>query len=158
MDQSGMLDAIEIDEVYRLAEGLSPERWTLSKTFKFEAAHHLPNHDGKCRRLHGHSWVGKLIIGGAKLHTSGPKEDMLMDYKDMGAAIGPLVENYLDHYDLNVTTGLRNPTSEAIARWIYERIHASHPAMPIICVVINETCTSECIYYPHGHWSIPRGV
>ncbi len=126
------------------------ERWTLSKTFKFEAAHHLPGHDGKCRRKHGHSWVGKLVVGGDTLQTIGPKAGMLMDYSDISAVLTPIVDKFLDHWDLNETTGLENPTSEAIAKWIYVMVSTCAPHLPIICVTINETCTSECIYYPHG--------
>src|SRR5210317_1043455 len=32
----------------------------ISKTFKFDAAHKIPNYNGKCSQLHGHTW--KLVI------------------------------------------------------------------------------------------------
>ncbi|NES98612.1 MAG: 6-carboxytetrahydropterin synthase QueD, partial [Desertifilum sp. SIO1I2] len=38
------------------------DEWIIYKEFRFEAAHHLPHHDGKCRRLHGHSWVGRVQV------------------------------------------------------------------------------------------------
>jgi 6-pyruvoyltetrahydropterin/6-carboxytetrahydropterin synthase len=41
------------------------EEWIVYKykEFRFEAAHRLPHHDGKCRRLHGrHSWVGRVYV------------------------------------------------------------------------------------------------
>ncbi len=34
----------------------------------------------------------------------------------------PLVDNFLDHYYLNDTTGLESPTSDAIAQWIFEQL------------------------------------
>ena len=120
------------------------ESWIISKEFRFEASHQLPNHDGKCARLHGHSWRCVIYVAGKKLMDSGAKQGMLMDYEDIKKQVKPLIDNYLDHYHLNDTTGLANPTSEAIAKWIYERVEAKIPGL--IAVRIDETCTSQCIY------------
>lgn len=50
----------------------------------------------------------------------------------------------LDHYYLNDVEGLDNPTSETLARWIWERVM---PALPGLSqVVVRETCTSGCVY------------
>jgi len=45
-----------------------------------------------------------------------------MDYDDMTTLMKPLIDNYLDHYHLNETTGLVNPTCEAKSQdlWQYE--------------------------------------
>lgn len=51
----------------------------LEKTFRFEASHQLPKHDGKCARLHGHSWVGRVVIEGPDLIGDGAKAGMLQD-------------------------------------------------------------------------------
>jgi len=118
--------------------------FTLTKEFKFEAAHKLPHHDGKCQRLHGHSWVGKLILQGEELQADGAKRGMLIDFGQVSAAIKPLVEEVLDHHYLNDTTGLENPTSEEIARWVFLRIKPSLPQL--VGVEIQETCTSSCTY------------
>lgn len=118
--------------------------WTLSKTFRFEAAHHLPAHDGKCRRVHGHSWVGLVEVRGLELVQDGPKAGMVIDYGDLSDAVDPIVDHYLDHYDLNESTGLPNPTSEAIARWLFKRLELLLPGLS--AVTIRETCTSECRY------------
>jgi 6-pyruvoyl tetrahydropterin synthase len=37
-------------------------QWAISKTFKFEAAHSLVHHDGKCSREHGHSVLPTLLL------------------------------------------------------------------------------------------------
>ncbi len=120
--------------------------WILEKHFKFEASHQLPKHDGKCARLHGHSWSGRIYVEGAKLAVIGPKSGMVMDYKDLAVAIDPVVEQYLDHYHLNETTGLDNPTSEELARWIYYKVKARLPELT--AVSIDETCTTRCTYKP----------
>jgi 6-pyruvoyltetrahydropterin/6-carboxytetrahydropterin synthase len=50
----------------------------------------------------------------------------------------------LDHNCLNDLPGLENPTSERLARWIWERLK---PALPLLTEIsIAETCTSRCIY------------
>lgn len=120
------------------------ETWTIGKEFRFEASHQLPNHDGKCARLHGHSWRGVIYVSGNKLINSGAKQDMIMDYEDIKKYLKPLLDRYLDHYHLNETTGLANPTSEAIAKWIYEQLEDKIPGL--VAVRIDETCTSQCVY------------
>ncbi len=120
--------------------------WTLTKAFRFEAAHQLPSHEGKCARLHGHSWVGRVVVQGDSLHQSGTNAGMVVDYCTISAKLKPLVEQYLDHWFLNESTGLANPTSEEVARWIFERLRGSIPGL--VAVVIEETCTSSCEYRP----------
>jgi 6-pyruvoyltetrahydropterin/6-carboxytetrahydropterin synthase len=121
------------------------EQWQLYKEFRFEAAHQLPHHDGKCARLHGHSWVCRVYVVGDRLQTTGAKQGMLIDFGDLKKYMQPLLEDYLDHYFLNETLAMENPTSEAIAQWVYEQLEkAQLPGLD--AVEIRETCTSGCIY------------
>lgn len=119
--------------------------WILGKEFRFEAAHELPHHDGKCARLHGHSWRGVVYVSGTTLDQSGPKAGMVMDYADIKTCLKPLLNDYLDHHFLNKTTGLENPTSEELAQWIFEQLE--HKGLSgLLAVRIDETCTSTCVY------------
>lgn len=120
--------------------------YTLQKTFKFEASHQLPNHDGKCQRLHGHSWIGTLVVQGTDLAKIGCKQGMLVDYSDLSAAVKPLLDGYLDHHHLNETTGLTNPTSEELAKWVFNRLRPFIPQL--VAVKIDETCSASCEYRP----------
>jgi 6-pyruvoyltetrahydropterin/6-carboxytetrahydropterin synthase len=111
------------------------------KDFTFEAAHRLPHvPDGhKCSRLHGHSFR-------VALHITGPVESdsgWLMDFADLKEAFAPLYEQ-LDHHYLNEIAGLDNPTSENIARWIWDKLKAALPQLSQ--VVVQETCTSGAVY------------
>lgn len=121
------------------------QNWLLSKKFTFEAAHQLPHHDGKCQRLHGHSWVGVVNVLGDQLQTEGAKQGMVMDYSDIKAVLKPLVEDYLDHHYLNDTLKIESPTSEAVAKWLFERLRDRLPGLHSI--EIHETCTSRCLYF-----------
>jgi 6-pyruvoyltetrahydropterin/6-carboxytetrahydropterin synthase len=118
--------------------------FSLKKRFTFEAAHFLPHHEGKCRRLHGHSWVGWVEVASADLHTKGPQSGMVMDYSCISDAIRPMVDEYLDHHCLNETLPLASPTSESIAAWVFEHLKSS--GLPVSAVTIEETCTSVCTY------------
>lgn len=116
-------------------------RTTLIKTFTFEAAHKLPHapEGNKCRRLHGHSFAIEVAVEG----EVDPQTGWVMDFAELKAAAGPVIEE-LDHRYLNEIGGLENPTSEVLARWLWERLK---PKLPLLSAVsVRETCTSRCEY------------
>lgn len=121
------------------------DQWVIYKEFYFEAAHRLPHHDGKCSRLHGHSWVGRVYVQGESVVQEGPQTGMVMDYGEIKKYLQPLLDYYLDHYFLNETTGLENPTSEEIAKWIFDKLEKAGLSN-LYAVEIQETCTSGCRY------------
>lgn len=123
--------------------------WVLTKEFRFEASHQLLHHDGKCARLHGHSWKGRVFVCGRSLHVDGPKQGMVIDYADIAAPIKNLVDGYLDHWHLNDSLGMESPTSENIARWLY--VHLFNLIPGLIAVEIEETCTSSCRFGVNCH-------
>jgi 6-pyruvoyltetrahydropterin/6-carboxytetrahydropterin synthase len=65
-----------------------------------------------------------------------------MDFQEIKDAFAPL-HDQLDHHYLNEVAGLGNPTSENLARWIWVQLAET---LPLIQVVVRETCTSGCIY------------
>ncbi len=87
------------------------------REFTFEAAHRLPNvpPDHKCARLHGHSYRVEVHVEGPVGETSG----WVQDFGDPKAAFKPL-DDQLDHHYLNEVAGLENPTSEVLAKWIWD--------------------------------------
>lgn len=111
------------------------------KEFTFEAAHRLPNlpSDHKCSRLHGHSFRCEVRVSGEVGRDTG----WIVDYAEIKTAFAPLHEQ-LDHRFLNEVEGLSNPTSELIARWIWDRLKPSLPGLSAI--VLRETCTAGSIY------------
>ena len=66
-----------------------------------------------------------------------------MDFADLRSAFQPLFER-LDHHYLNDIEGLENPTSENLARWIWQRLKVGLPELSK--VVVKETCNAGCIY------------
>jgi 6-pyruvoyltetrahydropterin/6-carboxytetrahydropterin synthase len=113
----------------------------LVKSFGFEAAHWLPSfpEGHKCRRMHGHSFMVEVVVAGEVPEERG----YLVDFADIRKAIDP-VQKMLDHYVLNDIDGLTNPTSEVLAKWIWDKLR---PNLPILAeVIVHETCTSRCHY------------
>jgi 6-pyruvoyltetrahydropterin/6-carboxytetrahydropterin synthase len=111
------------------------------KAFDFEAAHRLPHVPAghKCGRLHGHSYH-------VAVHVDGPVDEVtgwVRDFAELSSAVKPVIDR-LDHYYLNEVEGLDNPTSEVLARWIWERLQTALPELSQ--VVVSETCTTGCIY------------
>lgn len=120
---------------------ISRMRVRLAKSFGFEAAHYLPTfpEGHKCRRMHGHSFRFEVSVEGEVAADRG----YFIDYGDIVRAVEPVVAG-LDHRVLNEIPGLENPTSENLARWLWERIS---PLLPVLsAIVVRETCTSECEY------------
>jgi 6-pyruvoyltetrahydropterin/6-carboxytetrahydropterin synthase len=111
------------------------------KVFKFDAAHHLPQvpQGHKCAQRHGHSFRVEIHLRGAV----DPQSGWLMDFADITAAFQPLFDQ-LDHKYLNMIEGLENPTSENLAKWIWQRLQ---PALPQLSkIIIQESMESGCIY------------
>ena len=114
---------------------------TIFRAFTIEAAHRLPNVPvgHKCSRLHGHSFRIELQVSGEVDARSG----WVMDFADLKTAFQSTYDR-LDHNYLNDIRGLENPTSENLARWIWNEMK---PRVPLLSrVTIHETCTSGCSY------------
>jgi 6-pyruvoyltetrahydropterin/6-carboxytetrahydropterin synthase len=89
--------------------------------------------------MHGHSFR-------IEVHVSGPVGDesgWVMDFADLKRAFQPLFDQ-LDHHCLNDIEGLENPTSENLARWVWQRLQ---PALPGLSkVIVQETCNAGCVF------------
>jgi 6-pyruvoyltetrahydropterin/6-carboxytetrahydropterin synthase len=118
----------------------------LVREYRFESAHFLPKVPDKhrCRRMHGHSFKIDVVLGGEANEETG----FLIDFYDLDRVVQPVIDS-IDHRLLNEIPGLENPTSEVIARYVFDRIF---PSLPGLCsVTLWETVDSRCIYYgPHG--------
>jgi len=82
-------------------------RVSLSKTFRFEAAHHLPTfpEGHKCRRLHGHSFRFDVVVEGEVL----PEAGYLIDYGEIKKALADAARGTRPLDDNGPTAGQRVP-------------------------------------------------
>ena len=111
------------------------------REFTFEAAHRLPNvpPGHKCARLHGHSFRVELAVAGPVDASTG----WFIDFGVLYDAWKP-IHDQLDHNYLNEIPGLENPTSEILARWVWDRLKLALPSL--VRVTVFETCESRCEY------------
>jgi 6-pyruvoyltetrahydropterin/6-carboxytetrahydropterin synthase len=114
---------------------------SLSKTFRIEAAHRLPHlpKKHKCSRLHGHSFRVEIRVEGA----CDSRKGWLIDYSEIKKAFKPIFDQ-LDHHCLNDIPGLEIPTSENLAKWIWNRLKRRLPLLAAIAVI--ETPASRAEY------------
>ncbi|MEI7437007.1 MAG: 6-carboxytetrahydropterin synthase QueD [bacterium] len=85
----------------------------------FSAAHRLVGYPGACARFHGHNWDVEVFLRGAELDELG----ILCDFRTIKSALNAALEEF-DHADLNSVAAfaVRNPTSEALAHYIYDKL------------------------------------
>ena len=96
---------------------------TVVKEFTFDAAHYLPNYDGPCSNLHGHTYKLQVGIKG-EIDESG----MVMDFKKLKEMVQSYV-NALDHSYLNELEGrefgafpAKMPTAEKMVEWFVRHV------------------------------------
>lgn len=115
------------------------------KEFSFDAAHCLPEHSGKCKNLHGHTY--KLMVGIAAPSSSlNFNKGMVVDFGDLKKIVNESVVNKLDHSFLNniyENEFPRNcPTAENMVVWIVKEIKEKLGRGELSLVRLYETPTS----------------
>ena len=85
----------------------------------FSSAHNLRGYKGKCEALHGHNWRVEVALSAAGLDKAG----MLLDFRKLKMKLDRILER-LDHKYLNGIAYFKknNPTSENIAKYIYDSL------------------------------------
>lgn len=64
----------------------------------FAAAHNLPDHDGDCRKLHGHNYGVKVTLGGDVSNQNGvPYSGMIIDFTHIKDIYKNRIHNIVDH-------------------------------------------------------------
>lgn len=70
----------------------------ITKEFRFESAHALVGYDGKCKHIHGHSYILYVTVKGSPIeNNTSPKDGMLMDFTDLKKTVNELIINIYDH-------------------------------------------------------------
>lgn len=89
----------------------------------FAASHTIPEHEGKCSRLHGHTYHYEVAFSYDELQTEGSSEGMAEDFARLKYDL-EAVEKVLDHQHLNDSLPLdyMPPTAENVARYMYNFI------------------------------------
>lgn len=94
------------------------KRLFICKTVKFDAAHRLTNYEGKCRKLHGHTYKVAISISGIP-NSNG----LVIDFNYLDKFLEKEVLDKVDHAYLNEVLGENNPTVECIVEWVWKTIY-----------------------------------
>ena len=114
-------------------------------TDHFAAAHQLFGYEGKCEGLHGHNWKVEVNLEGENLDKIG----LLIDFKALKKMLKDVIEE-LDHKMLNELEPFQenNPTSELIARYIYNKLKKDIPGnVELASVSVWESETARATYF-----------
>lgn len=135
-----------------------------AKQFTFDMAHMLDGHDGKCKNLHGHTYILQVEVSGS-LHETGPKRGMVIDFGDLKDCVQRHVLDLMDHafiYDSGSERESRvaellqsldsktyalpcRSTAEAMTEHIFGLL--KHRAgLPVSLIRLWETPSSYCEY------------
>jgi 6-pyruvoyltetrahydropterin/6-carboxytetrahydropterin synthase len=112
---------------------------------EFAAAHRIVHYHGKCERVHGHNYKVRVWVSGEALSEGG----MLIDFGILKGALKSIIDESLDHRDLNEIPDFEDdPSAERIARYLYSRLSLALPSVIISAVDVYETPTSMASYSP----------
>ena len=136
----------------------------ISKSFLFEAAHRLPNHQGKCRNIHGHNY--KIVIS---IQGDLNDNDMVIDFGDL-SPLKDIVDRDFDHaiilsnsdplvkheafskvlseFNLKHIVISGEPTAENLAKYFFRQFYSfiAGKNLNLSKVVIYENLTSKASY------------
>jgi 6-pyruvoyltetrahydropterin/6-carboxytetrahydropterin synthase len=127
-------------------------RYELNKDMHIAAAHFIPHKQaGKCANIHGHTYIVNITVAGDELDDSG----FLVNFQKLKELIHGKLDHTLmnDHQDwFNDQNSNDFPTTEVVARKIYETVQAYLDTLPnkpkCLQVFVRETPTSYVVYRP----------
>jgi 6-pyruvoyltetrahydropterin/6-carboxytetrahydropterin synthase len=111
---------------------------------QFSAAHRLAYYPGACERIHGHNWKIKATVAGSELDQLG----MVLDLMVLKTILDECLHQF-DHRMINEVAPFdqMNPTSENLARYIFEWMKGNLPAKAgIVEVEVAENDDFSVIY------------
>ncbi len=112
----------------------------------FSAAHRICGYQGDCANLHGHNWKVQISIAASELDDLGMACDFRVAKNILREELSRWDHSYLN--DMAEFVKL-NPTSERIAKAIFENIASKLPEnLKLVAVEIYESDTSSVEYRP----------
>jgi len=105
---------------------------------KIDAAHLLPDYDGPCRRLHGHSWKVIVELDG----DINPETGMVIDFREIKKIIDALDHRYLNDF-------IGYPSAENLVNYFIDRFLAlklQNIEKVLVRVYESEDCFVEEVF------------
>ncbi len=132
----------------------------ITKEFRFEGAHALLGYNGKCKNIHGHSYILYVTVKGEQnTDISSPSSSMVMDFKILKDIVNANITDKFDHaLVLREGTPLSNelakeypniiltdfqPTTENLICYFAHTIKSNLPqGVELISLKLHETASS----------------
>src|SRR5262245_56077209 len=71
---------------------------SITRKLEFDAGHRIPNHESKCRNVHGHRYVLECTVTGPQVSQAGDSsESMIVDFGALKEIMNQYVVNVWDH-------------------------------------------------------------
>ncbi len=93
--------------------------WTLKVRDRFQAAHYLENYNGKCEKIHGHTFHIEVDIKVTTLNKTG----LGIDFTEIKKTLEKILP---DHTLLNDVFDF-NPSAENLSRHFYNQLKKIYP-------------------------------
>ncbi len=125
--------------------------YELNKDMQFSAAHCIPHElAGKCQNIHGHTYFVNVTIVGDELDETGFLINFQMLKQLVHGKFDHTVMN--DHSEFSNTVGYDFPSTEAVARKIWEMVEGYLQTLKnkptCVQVFVRETPTTYVVYRP----------
>ena len=112
------------------------------RSYRIHSSRFLPKleNDHICKNMHGHTFNITIYCKG----EINEKDGFVIDFYDIDNLFNKYIHSKIDHKVLNDINGLSNPTSEHLAKWIWNEL-ISH--LPILYKVeVSEDHGTGIIY------------
>ncbi len=122
-------------------------KWKLCTEFTIDSAHSIDGYNGKCARLHGHTYRIRLEAESDRLHPSKylATPDMVCDFRELKWAAADVEKRGLDHANLNdLLPGITS--AERLAEFVHQETKKRIPESISLKVTVWETPNSWVEY------------
>jgi len=109
---------------------------------KFDSAHKMDGYEGKCAKLHGHTYKVEVFVVAEKVDSIG----ISVDQQVVKEKLGKITDRF-DHSFLNDFKEIGNPSMENIARYIFVTLKDLPAGAKLEKVRVWETPRSWCEYF-----------
>ena len=108
------------------------------------SAHFIKGYPGPCKDLHGHTWKIEVTIVSKTLNKIG----LVTDFAEMKMRLKRFLKR-IDHVCLNDLPYFKkiNPTTETLARYIYENFSKEVKPLKVSRVQVWESESASIVYY-----------
>ncbi|MCW4010502.1 MAG: 6-carboxytetrahydropterin synthase [Candidatus Bathyarchaeota archaeon] len=118
------------------------EMYRLRIEAKFDAAHKIEGYEGKCAKLHGHTYKVEAFFLAKDVDATG----ISVDQRVLKEKLRKITDCF-DHSFLNEFKDVGNPSMENLARYIFQNMNGLPTGIVIEKVRVWETPTSWCEYF-----------